>query len=45
MNYFDLLPIPESFFDGVEWYAKNAFRYQDFVAEVQALADISGFPF
>ena len=45
MNYFDLLPIPEGFFNGVEWYAKNVFKYQDFVAEGDALAEISGFPF
>lgn len=25
IDYFDLLPIPESFFHGVEWYAKNVY--------------------
>lgn len=34
IDFFDLLPIPESFFEGVEWYAKNVFSHQDFVAEV-----------
>lgn len=38
MNYIDLLPIPNSFYNGVEWYAKNVFKHQDFVAEVDALA-------
>lgn len=45
MDYFDLLPIPSTFFNGVEWYAKNVFSYKEFVAEVDALAQISGFPF
>lgn len=45
MDDFAKLPIPESFFDGVEWYAKNVFKHQDFVAEVDALAKLSGYPF
>jgi hypothetical protein len=45
MNYFDLLPFPKTFLKDVEWYAKNEFKYQDFVAEVTALATISGYPF
>ena len=45
MDFFDLLPIPHDFFVGVEWYAKNEFEHKDFVAEVDALAQLSGFPF
>lgn len=45
MNYVDLLPIPEKFYDGVQWYAKNVFEHKDFVAEVDAIAQLSGFPF
>jgi hypothetical protein len=32
IEFFDLLPIPKGFFDGVEWFAKNEFTHQDFVA-------------
>lgn len=32
IEYLDLLPIPKGFYDGVEWYARNEFKYQDFVA-------------
>jgi hypothetical protein len=45
MADFDKLPIPESFYNGVEWYAKNMFKHQDFVAEVEAISKLSGFPF
>lgn len=45
MEYLDLLPIPKGFYDGVEWYAKNEFKYQDFVAEIEALSKLSGYPF
>jgi hypothetical protein len=45
MEYLDLLPIPTGFYDGVEWYAKNEFKYQDFVAEIEALSKLSGYPF
>jgi hypothetical protein len=45
MADFNKLPIPESFFSGVEWYAKNVFTHQDFVAEVDAIAKLSGYPF
>ncbi len=45
MDWFDLLPIADGFFDGVEWYAKHVFTHQDFVKEVDAVAQLSGFPF
>lgn len=45
MEYVDLLPIPESFFHGVEYYAKNVYQHKDFVAEVDAIAKLSGLPF
>jgi hypothetical protein len=45
MFYFDLIPFPKTFFREVEWYAKNQFKYQDFVAEVDAIAKLSGYPF
>jgi len=45
MYYFDLIPFPKTFFREVEWYAKNQFKYQDFVAEVDAIAKLSGYPF
>lgn len=32
VEFLDLLPIPKGFYDGVEWFAKNEFKYQDFVA-------------
>ena len=45
IDYFDLLPISPTFFEGVEWYAKNLYQHKDFVAEVEALAELSGYPF
>jgi hypothetical protein len=45
IDFVDLLPIPKGFFDGVEWYAKNEFKYPDFVAEADAIAELSGLPF
>ncbi len=45
MQTFDRLPIPKTFFDGVEWYAKHVFAHQDFVREVDAIAQLSGYPF
>lgn len=45
MEYLDLLPIPKGFYDGVEWYARNEFKYQDFVGEIDALSKLSGYPF
>ena len=42
MSYFDLLPFSETFFKAVDWYAHNVFKHQDFVAEVDALATLSG---
>ncbi len=41
----DLLPIPKGFYDGVEWYARNEFKYQDFVAQIDALSKLSRYPF
>jgi len=45
IEYIDLLPIPKGFYDGVEWFAKNEFKYQDFVAEVSAISELSALPF
>jgi len=45
LAFVDLLPIPSGFYNGVEWYAKNQFKHQDFVAEVDAIASLSGLPF
>ena len=45
IDYFDMLPISPDFFEGVEWYAKNLYQHKDFVAEVEALAKVSGHPF
>ncbi len=45
LEFVDLLPIPKGFYDGVEWYAKNEFKHQDFVAEVDAIAQLSALPF
>ena len=45
MYFFDLIPFPKTFFDGVDWFAKNEFKYQDFVAEVSAVSKLSGYPF
>ena len=45
MDYLDLLPIPKTFYDGVELFAKTQFKYKDMVAEVDALAQLSGYPF
>jgi hypothetical protein len=44
-EYIELLPIPEGFYEGVEWYARNEFKYQDFVAEIDAQAQLMGVPF
>lgn len=32
MKYFDELPIPAKFWDGVEYFAKNVYSHKDFVA-------------
>ena len=40
-----MLPIPKTFYHGVEWYAKNEFKHKDFVAEVDAIAQLSALPF
>jgi len=45
MYFFDLIPFPKTFLKDVEWYAKTQFKYQDFVAEVDALSTLSGYPF
>lgn len=45
MYFFDLIPFPKTFLDGVDWFAKNEFKYQDFVAEVEAVSKLSGYPF
>ena len=45
VEFLDLLPVPKGFYDGVEWYAKNEFHYQDFVAEVDAVSQLTGIPF
>lgn len=45
MNYVDLLPIPASFWKGVEWYADNIFTHKDFTEEIRALAELSNQPF
>lgn len=45
VEFLDLLPVPQGFYDGVEWFAKNEFKYQDFVAEVDAISTLSGIPF
>jgi len=45
MSYFELLPIPDSVFDALEWYGRNVFKHKDFVAEVEALTKLSGYRF
>lgn len=45
MSYFDLLPFPETFFDALEWYGRNIFKHQDFIAEIDALSKVSGYAF
>jgi len=45
MEYFNMLPIPEKFYEGVEYFAKNVYSHRDFVAEVDALSKLSGYPF
>ena len=45
MLFFDILPIPKGFFDGVEWWAKNQYKHQDFIREVEVIAELSGMPF
>ena len=45
MEFIDLLPVPKTFYDGVEVYARTEFKYKDFVAEVDALTKLSGYPF
>ena len=40
-----MLPIPPKFWDGVEYFAKNVYSHKDFVAEVDAIAKLSGYPF
>ena len=45
LEFVELIPTSKTFFDGVEHYAKTQFKYQDFVAEVQAIADLAQLPF
>ena len=45
LDTFDMLPIPQSFFNGVQWYARNVYAHQDFVANIDAIAKLSGLPF
>jgi N-acylethanolamine-hydrolysing acid amidase len=45
MYFFDLVPFPKTFFKDVDWYAHNEFKYQDFVAEVDAISKLSGHDF
>ena len=45
IDYFDTLPISPDFFEGVEWFAKNKYQHKEFVAEVDAIAQLSGYPF
>lgn len=45
MDYVDLLPIPDEFWNGVEWYAKNVFIHKDFTTEVEVLSKLSGHRF
>ena len=42
MNAFDELRIPDTFLEGVEFFAKNVYPHKDFVAEVAAIAKLSG---
>ena len=44
-EFLDKLPIAKGFYEGVEWYAKHEFHYQDFVREVDAVANLTGIPF
>lgn len=34
MAYFEMLPIPESVFNALDWYGHNVFKYKEYVAEV-----------
>ena len=45
LEFVELIPTSKTFFDGVEHYAKTQFKYQDFVAEVQAISDLANLPF
>ena len=45
MSYFDMLPIPQTVFDMLDWYAHGVFKHKDFVAEVDVVAKLSGFHF
>lgn len=45
MAYFDLLPIPDKVFKALDYYAHNDYQHQDFVAEIDALAKVSGYEF
>jgi hypothetical protein len=43
MYFLNLIPFSKTFFKDVNWYAHNEFKYQDFVAEVDAIAKLSGY--
>ena len=45
MDYFELMPIPEKVFAAMDWYAHNMDKHQDFVAEIEAFANVSGYSF
>lgn len=44
MEYFDMLHIPDSVFKEIDTLSK-LYHYQDFVNEVHAVANLSGYPF
>ena len=44
LEFFDILPLSKSFFNGVDEFSKH-YAHQDFVEEVRAVSELSGFDF
>lgn len=45
IDYISQRPFPKTFFREVQWFARNEYIHQDFIAEVDAIATLSGHPF
>jgi len=40
-----LIPVPNFFYTAIGYYGETLFKYQDFVEEIQAIADLAGLDF
>lgn len=40
-----MIPVPNFFYTAIGYYGETLFKYQDFVEEIQAIADLAGLDF